>query len=120
MDMTAEFLEQVVSYLNTAPCRDGRREPRVGVEARICIEPPGVQWEDGLPPSIDAWTRDITPSGVCVSCPRSMNVGDSFVMHLPRAAGTPTPSRILCEVRHCTRDDEGHYSIGAVFLQWAA
>lgn len=120
MDMTAEFLEQAVNYLKTAPSRDARREPRVAVEARICIEPSGVQWEDGLPPSVDGWTRDITPSGVCVLCPRPMQVGESFVIHLPRTAATPAPSRILCEVRHCTPETSGTYSIGAVFLQWAA
>lgn len=120
MEMTAELLEQMVSYLKAAPARDGRREPRVGVEARICIEPGGVQWEDGLPPSLPGWVRDITPSGVCVSSPRAMKEGERFIIYLPGTSSTPSPARILCEARHCTADVDGEYSIGAVFLQWAA
>jgi hypothetical protein len=112
MRLTAEtFTELVRSLRSNAPgASEKRRAPRVGLRARadIIVRAGAL----GLAEQIPVGIRDISASGMGLTCARPLMPGATFMLVLD---GDGVTRDTNCTVVHCREMGEGFYRIGAQF-----
>jgi hypothetical protein len=91
-----EILEQIRS--DRAPS-DRRRHPRVGLRARVKLEPIDRHQRRG--PARQAWLRDVSEGGAGLLVNEELRAGQSVMLHVPLTEDCTMPVR--CRVVHCTK-----------------
>jgi hypothetical protein len=91
-----EILEQL--RCDRAP-DDRRRHPRVGLRARVTLEPLDRHQRRG--PVRQAWLRDVAEGGAGLLVNQELRAGQSVMLHVPLTADCTMPVR--CRVVHCTK-----------------
>jgi PilZ domain-containing protein len=114
MELSAEFFEQTIAIMkgDCAPGKQSKRaQPRVGIRCRIKLHSVGT---GGASAPVEAWTRDISRTGVGMICSRRVNAGGRYCLMLSRKSGD-APLLLYCTVKNCSELAPGIFAIGAVF-----
>jgi hypothetical protein len=110
MQLPPELFEEILAFTRPDPHEDMREAPRIPLTATIVAQPAG----GGCGGDVRVHVRDMSPEGMGVMSTRPFEVGQRFVVILPR--GTEPQVTIVCEVRHCTRVADAIYHVGVLFL----
>ena len=97
------------------PDQDRRVLPRIPVWARRTIQLTG---EGRQHQALDVWLTDLACGGVGFVSPRTLDVGQQFLVTLPAAESFA--STVLCQVVHCQPAPNGSYTVGGRFLREVA
>ena len=106
---TQNFVDVLEWLGSVATAGELRSEPRVEVSAPVTLRHAGG--------SVQAETRDITPSGICVMCDGwSPQPGEQFTLDLPLPSAPGAPRSIRCVVRNRAPAGADRFRIGAAFV----
>jgi|GEM_PF-5251409 len=111
MVLSADFFERILKTLKTdASSSDKRAAKRIGIRAQVRI----TRFNGKIPePAERVWTRDISESGIGILCPKTMKIGQYFVLELPREEDEPV--RIVCQAKRRQVIEKELCVIGAAF-----
>ena len=111
MPLSESAFQKIIDSLRPAFRKeDLRQTTRVPVQSSATI----LRVGDGGWGKQSVVVRDLSLGGVGLLSPRSMNVGDKFVLLLLREK--ENPAGVACTVRHCRQVDDGLFSIGGQFV----
>ena len=119
MELTAEQLVEllvVVDGIDPPGGNEKRCRPRIGVRDPVKVRPvlgDPRSGQTGRP--VMAWLRDVSATGLGITCPHPLEAGQSFVVELPRADGSRL--QIRCVVANCATAAPGVYQVGGRFLE---
>ena len=114
MQLTAEQFERIVAEaVSQVSSRrpEQRGAARVGVRYAVTVRPV-IRGATGRATSFRGWLRDVSRSGLGLSCPVAV-VGD-FNIELTNAGGAIHVVR--CRARSCRRVTSEAYQVGATFI----
>lgn len=128
MQLSGPLFAQIVAALHApgagAPARgaatsveatEQRREPRVGVQARVTLIP--LTADATLAPGPLAVTlRDFSAGGIRFAHAAPVDLDEQFVVLLPHDAGSESVA-VLCQVAYYQPQAEHEYAVGARFLR---
>ena len=97
--MTNGVLEILEQLRCDRPANDRRRHPRVGLRARVTLEPIDRHQRRGGARQV--WLRDISEGGAGLVVSEQLREGQSIMLHVPLTADCTMPVR--CRVVHCAR-----------------
>ena len=116
MELSAELFEKTLQELKGDGGVGGverRNSPRVGMRCRVKLLP----IVDGrVGPPLEAWTRDISRSGIGIMCPMRLKTNTHYVVSLAHQKDADKEHLVLyCTVRNCEELVRGIYVVGFSF-----
>ena len=109
MELSADQFRDILATLTNQPMDDqkARKNPRVGVSARVTIIGADRREEQ-------VSLRDISVGGVGLVFSRCRTIGENIMVRLPRRADKP--QYVLGVVRHCTKLASDAFFVGVMFI----
>jgi hypothetical protein len=112
MRLTAETFSELVRSLRSNPrgAAEKRTKPRVGLRGRaaILVRDPRTGFGEEVPVGV----RDVSATGLGLTCARGLREGDTFVLLLDGDKARNAQD-VRCTVAYCRRVSEELYRIGA-------
>ena len=111
LNSLADVLSAMTSMASRGLGAEKRRATRIRIEAQVTLWP----MVDGTPDvATTGMTRDLSYSGVGLLVARKLQVGDQFLLRLPRTKDQPLLLR--CQVTFAAEMAENLYGVGAEFI----
>jgi c-di-GMP-binding flagellar brake protein YcgR len=112
MVLSADVFDGILKCLKTEQQgANHRKTPRISIRARVTMIP---IVNNAAAPAIQAWSRDISKTGIGFLSNTPLMVGQHVVLELQREDARPM--RLLCEVLRKERVNDELFVIGAKFL----